>query len=142
MAARDFARTFGAMASAPEGKADQPKAEVWINLGYEVQVPIEDGGTETRFVSLPVGIALDTQKPIDIKTRSPELAQLQAHQNQLLEDLQKHAEGLAPGEETLVNLQIQIRRVKDPVGTVAADGASPYARPIDFTVMAGAPAKK
>lgn len=141
MAARDFARTFGAMASAPDAKADQPKAEVWINLGYEVQVPVEDG-METRFVSLPVGIALDTQKPIDIKTRSPELAQLQAHQNQLLEDLQKHAEGLAPGEETLVNLQIQIRRVKDPVGTVAADGASPYARPIDFTIMATDKAKK
>lgn len=138
MAARDFARTFafGQEAAPSDDRKDQPKAQVWINLGYEVQVPVEGGGTEPRFVGLPVGIALDTQKPIDIKTRSPELAQLQAHQNQLLADLQSYAEGLAPGEETLVNLQIQLRRVKEPVGDVQAEGNSVFARPISFEIPA------
>lgn len=136
---RDFARTFGQSADTKTtgtDRKDLPSADVWMNVGYEVSVPSEDGkSTETRFISIPVGIALDTQKPIEIKTRSPELADLQAHQNQLLADLQKYAEGLQPGEETLVALQIQLRRVKDPVVAPAADAASPFARKIDFAAQ-------
>jgi len=136
MATRDFARTFGMpadnSASASAARQELPKADVWMNIGYTVDIIAEDGTPDTRFVSLPVGIALDTQKPIDIKTRSADLADLQANQNALLTDLQKYAEGLAPGEETLINLQIQLRRVKDPVVAPTATQDSVFARKIDF----------
>jgi hypothetical protein len=139
---RDFARTFGmneaasATAVTTGGRQDLPKADVWMNIGYPVTVAAEDGSTETRFVSLPVGIALDTQKPITITTRSPELAELQANQNRLLADLQKYAEGLQPGEETLINLSIQLRRVKDPVVAPVAGEDSAFARKVDFAMPA------
>lgn len=135
---RSFARTFGqpdANAAAEQTNEDRPKADVWINVGYSVAVPdttegAKKGDTVNKFIGVPLGIALDTQREIDTsKTRSSELMEIQTYQNQLLHDLQEHAKTLAPGEEQILTLEVQLRRVNAPIEAPAADGNSAYARP-------------
>lgn len=98
--------------------ADRPKAELWINLGYESDHINEETG-KPYFISLPQGIPLDTMEPADTNIRSPEFAAIRNAQNSLLEQLQEHFKNLAPGEDSFVaNIQVQVRRVKAPVAPI------------------------
>jgi hypothetical protein len=120
--------TDPAPASADAGRADLPKAEFWLNVGYEVGEP---GTDDYRFVSLPIGIPVDTMKPIEIKTRNVEFGQFQSAQNDLLRQIQTKAAELAPGEAEVFGegpLKIQLRRVNDPVTAPAADDSNPYSQ--------------
>lgn len=119
---------LGASETASEDRADLPKAQTWANIGYEVGEP---GTDEYRFVSPPMGIPLDTMKPIEIKTRDPKFGAFQASQNNLLAQLQAEAAKLAPGESIVIRnpespLCIQLRRVNEPVAAPAADASNPY----------------
>jgi hypothetical protein len=119
-----------------QAKEDRPAAQYWLNIGYRVEVPTADGqGTEVKFVSLPVGIPLDTMKPLEMP-RSQSFAQLQAARNDLLEQVMKEAQKLEPGEDVVVGtgtgLEIQIRRVSGAAETPAVDGSNPFARDLGF----------
>jgi hypothetical protein len=122
---RSFARNF-AGSPAPEATATaeaRVPADVWMNVGYEQPGKDEEGNDIVTFIGVPLGIALDTQKPIDTsKTRSANLLKTQTKQNALLEQLQQAATELKPGEECIVNLAVQIRRVKGPLEAPADDG--------------------
>jgi len=124
MAIKDFAatKTFGKSASTVE---DKPKAKFWLNLGYTAQG--EDG--EDKFVSLPTGIPLDTQEPLDVKKiNNDDFRQLRSAQNNLLEELIAYAEStLQPGQETVIQLQVQLRRVKEDAEPIPAS-ENKYAR--------------
>lgn len=117
-------------------REDLPKANAWLNLGYEVEVLVRDAegkeATETRFVSIPVGIPLDTMDPINITTRNTEFAQLQAAQNDLLQQLKDLAAGRNPGDALIVPLQVQLRRVNGPAQVPAADASNPFAGKLDL----------
>jgi hypothetical protein len=116
----------GQQNAAPEAR---PEAQVWLNIGYE-SAPFTNpatGETETRFVSIPVGVPLDTQKPIDKRN----MTDLNAAQNDLLADLQKAAASLESGEERDVVLTLRMRRVRDSETPVIGDD-SPFARKVDL----------
>ena len=111
-------------AAASSVKEERIPAKFWLNIGYEVEVTGSDGTTETRFVSLPMGIALDTQqhkKPGKITT---ETGQLISAGNDLLDDLIKAAQAIPGGATQIVNLQVQIRHVAEP--TVLASSENPF----------------
>lgn len=111
-------------AAASSTKEERVPAKFWLNIGYEVEVTGSDGTTETRFVSLPMGIALDTQqhkKPGKITT---ETGQLISAGNDLLDDLIKAAQAIPGGNTQIVNLQVQIRHVAEP--TVLASSDNPF----------------
>lgn len=97
--------------------ADRPKAELWLNLGYETEHINEETG-KPYFISLPQGIPLDTMEPADTNIRSPEFAAIRNAQNSLLEQLQDYCKDLAPGEDKLITLTVQVRRVKAPVAPI------------------------
>lgn len=92
---------------------DRPKAQFWINVGYPVDVEIDGGTTETRFVSMPMGIPVDTQEELKTNTGNAEWNMLQQARNALVQLLTETGKELKPGEERIVNLQVQLRRVKD-----------------------------
>lgn len=129
----NISRTFGSFAStAPAAPvSERVNAATWLNIGYTAK----DANGDDKFVSLPVGIPLDTQKGLDMP-RSPAFAQLQAARNDLLEQLQAQAEALAPGEDIIIGaeggLQIQLRRVAGPAETPAVDDTNPLARKFNF----------
>jgi hypothetical protein len=112
-----FAPRTGARTSS---KTDQPKAQFWMNVGYYA-----GEGDDRRFVSLPVGIPLDTQEPLKVSGQNQSYNDFNGARNELLKALVEAAGGLPPGGEDLVNLQIQLRRVNDEV-QVATGEANAY----------------
>jgi hypothetical protein len=92
---------------------DRPKAQVWLNIGTTVPVPIpETGEVEDVFVALPVGIPLDTMEHMEVRGTNQNWHHLVQAKNWLLEQLQQLAEGVdAGGEELIDGLQVQIKRV-------------------------------
>lgn len=119
-----FGKTETSSSSAK--KDDKPKAQFWLNIGYQVEIPT-DSGNEDRFVSLPQGIPLDTQEAVPTKSKNKDWQAFQVARNDLLSQMLKLAETLEPGEEKLLNLQIQLRRVSDEEEVTEVQG-NPYAR--------------
>lgn len=120
----NFARPFGAKpeaaAQSKGNNSDRPKSRFWLNIGYDSGVKDEATGG-TKFVSLPTGIPLDGQDRVKTNSRNDEFAAFQQARNALLDQILAAAEKLAPGEERLLNLQIQLRRVNDEVEEVTLD---------------------
>lgn len=126
-------RTFGQFAKtdAPStSETTRVNAQTWLNFGY-----MAGEGDSAKFVSLPVGIPLDTQKPLDMP-RSAEFAKLQSARNDFLAQMQDAAAKLAPGEELIIGIDgglcVQLRRVAGPAETPAADDSNPYAKKFSF----------
>ena len=92
----------------------RPTATLWLNIGYEIAVPVSDGTTETRFINLPMGIALDTMEEVKTTSSNETFAALQIAKNDLLKQLLQAGADLKPGQERIVNLQVQLRKVNDP----------------------------
>lgn len=122
----NFERKFGNQAgNVPSGATAQskPAAQFWLNIGYQTEVVNEDGSK--KFVSLPMGIPLDTMEPAKVNSSNKDYAAFMSAKNDLLNAFMAEADKLAPGEEKLVNLQIQLRRVTGPQEAIAPD-ANPY----------------
>lgn len=95
----------------------RPQAELWLNVGYEVpHTSVIDGVKveETRFISLPVGIPVDTMDHVATNQRSEDYRNLQHARNNLLDHILAKSQELKPGESVNLNLTIQLRRVDAP----------------------------
>lgn len=110
----DFGKTFGGDKPAAQGKnrSDLPKAQVWINIGYTAPAVLE-GEDAPRFISLPMGIPLDTQEKLAANSRNANFAKQRQAQNGLLDQLMQLASQLAPGQTRIVNLEVELRRVNE-----------------------------
>lgn len=131
MSIQSFDKTFGSNKSNEAGnsKKDLPKAQFWINIGYVAEVEGENG-TEQKFISLPMGIPLDTQEHLPTNSSNADFRALRSAQNDLLDQLKAEAEKLEPGQEVIIGegaLVIQVRRVKAEQAPVAAS-ENKYAR--------------
>lgn len=98
-----------------QAQNDRPKSQFWINLGYPVDYQLDDGSTEQRFVSLPIGIPLDGQERLPTNSKNEQFAAFQVARNELLDQLMAIAQTLEPGEDKIINLKVQIRRVNEEV---------------------------
>lgn len=106
-------------------KTDRPDPTVWLNIGY---ASVDEKTGEETFVSLPLGIGLDTMKPRDITARmGEEFRQLLEGKNELLEMLQRYVADFEPGQEEIIgDLQIQVRRVEETTPEVSEEGENPH----------------
>lgn len=124
-----------AFSSKKDSKAEiatEERSQFWLNIGYEVEVDVEtDGGvhTENRFVSLNSGIALDRVQELKANSSNQEWAMFQQARNDLLEQLLSLANDLKPGQAQVIDLQVELRRVKDESTAVTVDiESNPFAR--------------
>ena len=120
----DFFRPFNNNKGAGQTKhqgsnTDRPKSRFWINIGYDSGVLDEYTGNN-KFVSLPAGIPLDGQERVNTNSRNAEFAAFQSARNDLLAQIMAVAENLQPGEEKLLQLQVQLRRVNDEAEEIPA----------------------
>lgn len=127
----DFQKTFGSSSNnvSGSGKDERPKAQLWLNIGYDSGVEDDDG--RSRFVSLPTGIPLDTQEKLPVNSRNRDFAAFQSARNDLLEQILKAGANLQPGEERILNLQIQLRRVNAEAEQIPAS-ENQFARQIEL----------
>ena len=120
--------TFGQSAkSETTAKADKPKAQFWLNIGYTAN----EGTEDEKFISLPTGIPLDTQEALPTNSSNEDFRAMRCAQNDLLEQLTAFAEKLEPGAEGIIQLQVQLRRVKAPAEDIKPD-ENKYARSLTF----------
>jgi hypothetical protein len=114
----DFApKKFGSTTANAAPSEDKPKAQFWINLGYESEHINEETG-KPLFISLPNGIPLDTQEHLATNMSNAQFAAMRSAQNNLLDQLVDHAQHLQPGEDCFITVQVQLRRVKAPVAEI------------------------
>lgn len=142
--ARSFDAIFGnkntAAAPAAASGAARAKAQFWLNIGYQSDV-MDPETKRPKFISLPLGIPLDTQEALPTNSRNMEFAQMQAARNDLLEQLNEAAKSLKPGEEYIIcmdqktGLAVQLRRVNDDVASITCEEGNPFARKL-FAVPA------
>jgi hypothetical protein len=129
----DFAAALAAMKNSQIGNVakpavtggDKPKAQLWLNVGYHVPVvTTQADGTqvqENRFVSLPVGIAVDTMQMLSETSQNQNFAAFQQARNELLKLLIAAGAGLAEGEDRPIALELQLRRVSAPQAVVPSN---------------------
>lgn len=116
--------------------ATRQKAEFWLNFGYVS--PVADSNGEYRFVSTPLGIALDTQEHLPTNTRNAEFNEFQQARNEFLDQLVAWARAnLKPGEGQVVTtgdngMAVQIRRVNDEAAPMATGGNNRFAMPFSI----------
>jgi predicted RNA-binding protein with PIN domain len=65
------------------------------------------------FLSLPIGIPLDTQDRLPETSSNKEFAQMQAARNNIMDQLIAYANTMEPGQDIVIDLQVQLRRVKE-----------------------------
>ena len=135
MSVQSYDQTFGTNKSNEAGTSKKylPKAQFWINIGYVVEVQGEDG-VEQKFISLPMGIPLDTQERLPTNSSNADFRALRSAQNDLLDQLKDVAATLQPGEEKIIGegqLVIQLRRVKAEAAQIAAE-ANQLVRKLTF----------
>lgn len=124
--------TFGRNrnAAAPAATETLKKSEFWLNIGIEIEV-----NGKVEFISLPLGIALDTQAKLNEQSSNPDFGYRQAARNKFHADLLAYAkQSLKPGEDEILGSQIavQVRRVKE-VQTVSTDPTvNPYVIDLGF----------
>lgn len=95
------------------GREDRPQAQVWANIGVTLPVQQEDGSMKDTFLSLPVGIPLDTTEPMPTRGTNKGWHEQVAVKNAILAFLQKVGGDLEPGQGELIEgLQIQVYRRK------------------------------
>lgn len=82
----------------------RPQAKVWMNVGYQV---------DDKFVNLPLGLAIDTMEPAEVRGQNEDWIMLQTARNELLKALQEAGDELKPGEEREIPLIVKIRHVAD-----------------------------
>lgn len=111
---------------------NQPEAEFWLNVGLPAN-SVVPGEAEPRFISLPMGLPLDTMKPAKVSGSNELYRQLQTAKNDLWEQLMRASSRLQPGQEMELPLVVRVRRVKQDV-PVQTNGS-----PFGFTLALPVP---
>lgn len=118
---------FGAKAPAAKTTTiveDKPKSQLWINVGYSVEV-----NGEQVFVSVPMGIPVDSIKELPTNTRNSEYNLLNQARNQLLQDIVSASGDLESGESHVLELEVQLRRIDKEPDPLPAGSTNPFLRP-------------
>ncbi len=103
---------------------DKVKSQLWVNVGYSIEV---EG--ELIFVSIPMGIPVDSIKELPTNTRNAEYNLLNQARNQLLADITAGAEDLESGESHILELEVQLRRIDKEADPLPATSNNPFIRP-------------
>lgn len=124
--------TFGQPAAAGSAKEKQPAAKLWLNVGYQVEYPVEGGGTETRLVSLPIGIPVDTQKHLKAGSSNATYSKFLDARNNLLDQIVAAGNALEDGGSQVLNLTVEIRKVKAESAPDVDPASNEFIQPIKF----------
>lgn len=92
---------------------ERVNAKVWLNIGFVSEFKDEDG--KNIFISLPKGIALDTMADVKVGNKDSDYNSILQTKNDLKAMLLKAAENMQPGERQVINLQVEIYKVAEPV---------------------------
>ena len=102
---------------------EKVKSQLWVNVGYTQVV----NGVDV-FVSVPMGIPLESVKELVTNTRNVEFNQLNQARNQLLADILAASEDLEAGESHVLELEVQVRRIDKEPDPLPTGSVNPFLR--------------
>lgn len=102
---------------------EKVKSQLWVNVGYSIEV-----NGEQVFVSIPMGIPVDSVKELPTNTRNTDFNLLNQARNQLLADIASASEDLESGESHVLELEVQLRRIDKEVDPLPAGSNNPFLR--------------
>lgn len=125
---------FRSQQSQSKQQEQRPQAEIWLNAGYYVPVLDEEGNqVDTKFVSLRLGIPIDTMElevvPPPNGNNEDYRALIEA-KNALQVQLKEAGSKLAPGQGVPVNLELQLYRRSNRENIPVPAEKNPYLRKI------------
>ena len=106
-------QVFGSKPAAVAVSGKKPPAQYWLNIGYEAEIALDNGGVEKTFINLPMGIPLDNMEEVSTTSSNQVYAAMQIAKNDLLKQLLAAGADMKSGEARTINLQIQLRKVND-----------------------------
>lgn len=131
---KGFRPSFSKPATKQSSTEPQDKSQFWLNIGYNVELDAvdEDGrvSEESRFISLNYGIPVDRIEAVSTKSSNPNWAMEQQARNDLLDQLLAHAGEMKPGETQVIDLQIQLRRIKNESEILVPTSDNPFSRKV------------
>ena len=128
---------FKTTTPAATDKAEKPVAQVYANLGKHFDIEQDDGSIVSEFISIPLGIAVDTQLPMVSKSSNNAYNQRVEIKNRILDLVKKEADRLDPGDtEMLTGLDIQLLRRK-VVGVASTVGVNPMLQQLKDLKLVG-----
>ena len=86
-----------------KGDEERRQSKLWVNLGYK--------NADGTFVNLPVGIPIDTMELLAVRGQSEDWVKLTHERNMLIKQLQAIGDDMEPGQEQMLPLEVQLRRV-------------------------------
>ncbi len=86
-----------------KGDEERRQSKLWVNLGYK--------NADGKFVNLPVGIPIDTMELLAVRGQSEDWVKLTHERNMLIKQLQAIGDDMEPGQEQMLPLEVQLRRV-------------------------------
>ena len=98
-------RAFGATRTDANGQP-LPRAKLWLNVGYD---------TGDRVITTPLGLAIDTMQPSQVRGQNQDYVEAMAAGNDLLEMLQKLGFSMEPGERRELTLKVFLQRVNEDI---------------------------
>lgn len=111
-----------AAAAAPaEAAPERAKSKVWLNVGVTIPGQVDEQGNPL-FVSLPIGIAIDTMKPMNARGNNKKWNELVGAKNWLLDQVQKAGVSLEPGTHLdLSNLTCRLQHTTEQTEGTSGD---------------------
>jgi hypothetical protein len=135
----------GSVAATPAPTTAKKVATFWLNIGYSIEVDVMSeiegmARTETRFISLQSGIALDTLADLPTNGSDKVFRSMQSARNDLRDQLLQQAQDMVPGEERIIGsmesgLQLQLRRVNEAKPDIKAS-ENPFTKRLSFAQAA------
>jgi hypothetical protein len=102
---------------------EREKTQSWLNIGFTST----DSNGDDVFISLPLGLAIDTMKPSNVPNKDSDYRDMTIAKNELLDQLQKLIAGMEPGQtEIIETLQIQVRRVDEAAQEEGPSDRNPH----------------
>lgn len=112
-------------------------SQTYANIGLWMDIEQDDGSSIQEFISIPLGIALETQQPMVSKSKSVSWNRKVELKNWILDSLQKEADKLTPGEtEMVTGLSIQLLR-RNLVGDQVESGVNPMLKQLEGLKLVG-----
>lgn len=112
MALRKTNRETSSLISTNENKT-YTKSEFYLNIGWDIEVPNEDGTDETKFISLPLICTLDKLAIKNISSTADERKKvIYKELNRVIKGFHLIMESLSEGEGKLLKkpFKVEIRR--------------------------------
>lgn len=92
---------------APSYGKPRKETKLWLNPGYRAK------GEAERFVSVPLGLGVDTMEFIEPKGSNQDWLNFVEARNQLLANLQAIGDAMEPGQEVPIYLELRLHKAAE-----------------------------